>query len=59
MYYQKAIEKKHKYAMYRFAMGLIHGVFSKNLQDPTRRVEEIKKAYNLINETVSGKDPCP
>lgn len=37
MYYQKAIEKKYKYAMYRFAMGLIRGIFSKNPHDPSQR----------------------
>lgn len=38
-YYQKAIDKKHKYAMYRFSLGLIKGTFSKDLKDTNRRSE--------------------
>lgn len=47
-YYQKAVEKKHKYGMYRFAMCLIKGTFTKDRNDKARKAEDIKKAYVLL-----------
>lgn len=47
-YYQKAVEKKHKYAIYRFAMCLIKGTFAKDRNDKAKRADEIKKAYALL-----------
>jgi TPR repeat protein len=36
-YYQKAVEKKHKYATYRFAMSLIKGMYTKNKNDKSKK----------------------
>ena len=36
-YYQKAVEKKHKYATYRFAMSLIKGMYTKDKNDKSKK----------------------
>lgn len=44
-YYKKAMENKHKYGTYRFAICLIKGIFNKNGQN----IDDIKKAFTLLN----------
>ncbi len=44
--------------MYRFAMCLIKGTFSKDRNDKNRRVDDIKKGLSILNEAASGKEPC-
>lgn len=58
-YYQKAVEKRHNYATYRFAMCLIKGIFTKDKSDKAKKAEDVKKGYNLLKEITSDKDPCP
>ena len=58
-YYQKAVEKKHKYATYRFAMSLIRGTFIKDKNDKAKRAEDVKRGYNMLKEITAGQEPCP
>jgi len=58
-YYQKAVEKKHKYATYRFATSLIRGAFTKDKNDKAKKAEDVKRGYNMLKEITAGQDPCP
>jgi hypothetical protein len=57
-YYQRAVEKKHKYATYRFAILLIKGMFTKDKNDKSKKAEDVKRGYNLLKEITAGQDPC-
>jgi TPR repeat protein len=55
LYYKKAMQSKHSYASYRFAMCMIRGELNKNGQNK----EDIKEAHNILMKIATGADACP